>query len=429
MLRRACSALARPRWPGASAPRALASAPALAAESAPSAAPSGSAATSLSEIEEEIRTATARWVDAEVAPRVRAMDDAAALDPAVLRGLFDNGFMGVEIDEEYGGAGLNFTSSLLVVEEIARADPSVAVLVDIQNTLVNNMFRFWASEPLKAEWLPRLATDTASSFALSEPGSGSDAFALRTRADRSADGGHYTLNGAKAWISNSAEAGVFLVMANVDASKGYKGITCFVVPRETPGLVVEAKEDKLGIRASSTCALSLVDVKVPASAVLGEVGAGYKYAIEILNEGRIGIGAQMVGLARGAFDHAMPYILTEREQFGVAVGDFQGMQHQYAQAATEIEAARTLCYNAARKKEAGLPFVKDAAMVKLFTSQVAERTASRCIEWLGGVGFTKAYLSEKYFRDSKIGAIYEGTSNIQLQTIAKIVASDIRSQR
>ena len=423
MLRRACSVLARPRWsPLASASRALASA-SLEAESAVIAAPSGSAATSLSEIEEEIRTATARWVDAEVAPRVRAMDDAAALDPAVLRGLFDNGFMGVEIDEEYGGAGLNFTSSLLVVEEVARADPSVAVLVDIQNTLVNNMFRFWASEPLKAEWLPRLATDTASSFALSEPGSGSDAFALRTRADRSADGGHYTLNGAKAWISNSAEAGVFLVMANVDASKGYKGITCFVVPRETPGLVVEAKEDKLGIRASSTCALSLVDVKVPASAVLGEVGAGYKYAIEILNEGRIGIGAQMVGLARGALDGTLPY-LHEREQFGTRIADFQGVQHQVAQAATELEAARLLVYNAARLKESGRPFIKEAAMAKLYASQTAERVASKCVELLGGVGFTKDFGVEKFYRDAKIGQIYEGTSNIQLNTIAKMISAD-----
>ena len=425
MLRRACSALARPRWPGASAPRALASAPALAAESAPSAAPSGSAATSLSEIEEEIRTATARWVDAEVAPRVRAMDDAAALDPAVLRGLFDNGFMGVEIDEEYGGAGLNFTSSLLVVEEVARADPSVAVLVDIQNTLVNNMFRFWASEPLKAEWLPRLAADTASSFALSEPGSGSDAFALRTRADRSADGGHYTLNGAKAWISNSAEAGVFLVMANVDASKGYKGITCFVVPRETPGLVVEAKEDKLGIRASSTCPLRLTDVRVPAADVLGEVGQGYKYAINILNEGRIGIGAQMVGLARGALDGTLPY-LHEREQFGTRIADFQGVQHQVAQAATELEAARLLVYNAARLKESGRPFIKEAAMAKLYASQTAERVASKCVELLGGVGFTKDFGVEKFYRDAKIGQIYEGTSNIQLNTIAKLISADYK---
>ena len=423
MLRRACSALARPRWPGASAPRALASAPALAAESAPSAAPSGSAATSLSEIEEEIRTATARWVDAEVAPRVRAMDDAAALDPAVLRGLFDNGFMGVEIDEEYGGAGLNFTSSLLVVEEVARADPSVAVLVDIQNTLVNNMFRFWASEPLKAEWLPRLATDTASSFALSEPGSGSDAFALRTRADRSADGGHYTLNGAKAWISNSAEAGVFLVMANVDASKGYKGITCFVVPRETPGLVVEAKEDKLGIRASSTSNLILDGVKVPADAMLGPPGAGFKIAMVTLDGGRIGIAAQALGIAQASLECAVKYA-HERKAFGAPISGLYAIQAKLSEISLRLEAARLLTWRAAALKDAGRPYTKEAAMAKLAASETATRASHQAIQVLGGMGYVTDMPAERHYRDARITEIYEGTSEIQHLVIANAILKE-----
>mmetsp|Transcript_26373 Transcript_26373/g.82149 ORF Transcript_26373/g.82149 Transcript_26373/m.82149 type:complete len:352 (-) Transcript_26373:1186-2241(-) len=348
------------------------------------------------------------------------MDDASTMAPEVINGLFESGLMGIEVDEEFGGAGMNFFSACVAIEEIARVDPSVAVLVDIQNTLINNMFAFWGSRHLQETWLPRMATDTAGSFALSEPGSGSDAFALRTRADLSADGSYYTLNGEKAWISNAEQAGVFLVMANVDPSKGYKGITCFVVPRDSPGLEIGPKEDKLGIKASSTCPVIFTDVKVPAENVLGEVGKGYKYAIEILNEGRIGIGAQMVGLSLGALDQTLPY-LRERKQFGQAIGNFQGMQHQVAQIATELEAVRALTYNTARLKMAGKPFIKEAAMVKLLSAQVAEKTASRCVEWLGGVGFTKAYLAEKFYRDAKIGAIYEGTSNIQLQTIAKLI--------
>mmetsp|Transcript_1000 Transcript_1000/g.4272 ORF Transcript_1000/g.4272 Transcript_1000/m.4272 type:complete len:317 (-) Transcript_1000:344-1294(-) len=315
---------------------------------------------------------------------------------------------------------MSFTAACVAIEEVARVDPSVAVLLDIQNTLMGNCFAFWGSPALQQTWLPRLASDTVGSFCLSEPGSGSDAFALRTRADLSGDGTHYTLNGEKAWISNSEQAGVFLVFANVDPSKGYKGITCFVVPRDSPGLEIGPKEEKLGIRASSTCPIILNDVVVPNENILGEVGQGYKIAIEILNEGRIGIGAQMVGLAQGALDCTLPY-LSERKQFGQAIGQFQGMQHQVAQIAAEVESVRTFVYNTARLKEAGQPFIKEAAMVKLLSSQVAEKTASRCIEWLGGVGFTKAYMAEKFFRDSKIGAIYEGTSNIQLQTIAKFL--------
>mmetsp|Transcript_26374 Transcript_26374/g.82160 ORF Transcript_26374/g.82160 Transcript_26374/m.82160 type:complete len:423 (-) Transcript_26374:1186-2454(-) len=380
----------------------------------------GGCSTILTEDEEMMRDAVRRFAQDTMGPRVREMDDASTMAPEVINGLFESGLMGIEVDEEFGGAGMNFFSACVAIEEIARVDPSVAVLVDIQNTLINNMFAFWGSRHLQETWLPRMATDTAGSFALSEPGSGSDAFALRTRADLSADGSYYTLNGEKAWISNAEQAGVFLVMANVDPSKGYKGITCFVVPRDSPGLEIGPKEDKLGIKASSTCPVIFTDVKVPAENVLGEVGKGYKYAIEILNEGRIGIGAQMVGLSLGALDQTLPY-LRERKQFGQAIGNFQGMQHQVAQIATELEAVRALTYNTARLKMAGKPFIKEAAMVKLLSAQVAEKTASRCVEWLGGVGFTKAYLAEKFYRDAKIGAIYEGTSNIQLQTIAKLI--------
>ena len=380
----------------------------------------GTACTLLSEEETMMRESVRRFARDVIGPRVRSMEDAGEMAPEVLEGLFENGLMGIEEKEEYGGAGMSFFSSCLAVEEISRVDPAMAVLVDIQNTLVNNCFEFWGTEEQKRAWLPRLARDTASSFCLSEPSSGSDAFALRTRAEPSADGSYYTLNGEKAWISNSREAGVFLVMANVDPSKGHRGITCFIVPRGSAGLSVGPKEEKLGIRASSTCAVTLEDVRVPRESVLGGVGKGYKIAIEILNEGRIGIGAQMVGLAQGAMDCALPY-LRERRQFGVPVGAFQGMQFQVAQAATEIEAARALTYNTARLKMAGEPFVKEAAMVKLFAAQVAERTASRCVEWLGGVGYTRAFLAEKFYRDAKIGHIYEGTSNIQLQTIAKLL--------
>jgi len=375
--------------------------------------------TVLSEEEIMFKDSVAKFAEDVVKPKVAAMDEAAQMDPAVLQGLFDNGLMGIEIGEEHSGTGASFMTACLIIEELAKVDPGVSVTCDVQNTIINNLFRFYASDELKAEWCPRLATDTLGSFCLSEAGSGSDAFALTTSAEASADGSYYTLNGQKLWITNAMQAGVFLVMANVDPSAGYRGITCFVVDRDTPGLSVGLKEDKMGIRCSSTCPVLLEDVKVPASAILGEVGKGYKYAIEILNEGRIGIGAQMLGLAEGCFDATMPY-LNERKQFGTKIADFQGMQHQYATIATEIECARLLVYNAARLKEAGLPFVKEAAMAKLYASRTAEHTASLCIEWMGGVGYMKGGQVEKFYRDAKVGAIYEGTSNVQLTTIAKL---------
>ena len=366
--------------------------------------------TTLSEEEAMLRSAAARFSADEVLPRSAAMDAASLMDPDLIRALFDAGFMGVEIPEEYGGAGSSFTAACLVIEELAKvdclpphptapagdplltsqppprhrpphspsphhphqADPAVSVMVDIHNTIVNNTFSLWASEEHKRTWLPQLATEKLGAFALSEVGSGSDAFALRTSAvQEGGEGGDYVLNGEKMWISNSEQAGVFLVMANAAPERGYKGITCFVVPADSPGLSLGPAEDKLGIRASSTCPLRLDGVRVPASAVLGEFGKGYKYAIEILNEGRIGIGAQMIGLAAGALDRTMPY-LHERQQFGSRVADFQGVQHQVAQLATELEAARLLVYNAARLKESGMPVVKEAAMAKLYSSQVAE---------------------------------------------------------
>lgn len=356
-----------------------------------------------------------------VKPRVREMDAQAELHPSVLEGMFKNGFMGIEIGTQYGGSGMSFLGACLAVEELAKVDASVAVCCDVQNTLVNNAIAFWGSDAIKERVFPRLASNTVGSFCLSEAGSGSDAFALKTRADKHGD--YYTINGSKMWITNANEAGVFLVMANIDPSKGYKGITCFLVDRETPGVRIGKKEDKLGIRASSTCPVTFDDVKVPASLIVGEPGRGYKIAIEILNEGRIGIAAQMLGIAQGAFDAAMPYLFTRR-QFGSRIGDFQAMQHAYAQASVEIDAVRLMVYNAARRKEAKLPFVREAAAAKLYASQVAERVASKAIEWMGGVGFTKDLPLEKFYRDSKIGAIYEGTSNIQLTTIAKLIAAD-----
>lgn len=374
----------------------------------------------LSDEEEMLGNSVAAFAEEVIAPRVSAMDRDSCMHKAVIDGLFSNGIMGVEMPMEWGGAEASFTAAIATVEQIARVDPAVAVLVDIQNTLINNMLRFWGSDELQNEWGPRLCTDTVGSFCLSEPHSGSDAFALKTRAELSGDSSYYTINGSKIWISNAEHAGVFFVMANVDPSKGYKGITCFVVDAATPGIDVGAPEDKLGIRASSTCPLSFTDVRVPAGNVLGEVGQGYRYAIQILNEGRIGIGGQMVGLAEGAYKSVMPY-LFERAQFGTLIGDFQAMQHQYADIATDIETSRLLVYNAARLKETGEEFVKEAAMAKLHSARVAERTASQCLELMGGVGFVKEYKIEKFFRDSKVGSIYEGTSNIQLQTIAKMI--------
>jgi len=380
--------------------------------------------TTLTEDEAMMRDMATRFSADEVLPRVASSDAASYMEPELIAKLFEAGFMAVEIGEEYGGVGSSFTAALLVIEELAKADPAVSVMVDIHNTIVNNCFTNWASDDLKNEWLPRVGTDTLGSFALSEASSGSDAFALKAVAKLDG-GGDYVLNGEKMWISNSAEAGVFLVLANAAPERGYKGITCFVVPAGTPGLSVGPREDKLGIRASSTCPVRLEDVRVPAAAILGEVGLGYRYAIEILNEGRIGIGAQMVGLAQGALDRTLPY-LHERKQFDTRVADFQGVQHQLAQMATEVEAARLLVYNSARMKENGQNVVKEAAMAKLYAAQVAERVSSRCVELLGGVGFTKSFGVEKLYRDAKIGAIYEGTSNIQLNTIAKLMSSDYR---
>jgi alkylation response protein AidB-like acyl-CoA dehydrogenase len=353
-----------------------------------------------------------------VGPRVAAMDAAGALDQDLLPKLFELGVMGIEIPEAYGGGGSSFMNSILAVQAVARVDPSVAVLVDVQNTLVNNALLRWGNDAQKARYLPKLASEWVGSYALSEAGSGSDAFALKARAEKKGD--RYVLNGRKLWITNAAEASLYIVFANVDPSQGYKGITAFLVERGFKGFSLGKKEDKLGIRASSTCELVLDDCEVPEENVLGEVGKGYKIAILTLNEGRIGIGAQMLGLAEGALEHALAY-MRQRVQFGKPIAEFQGMQFQYARVAMEIEAAKLLVYNAARLKDAGQDFVKEAAMAKLFASEAAERTASQAVEFFGGVGFTREYPIEKYYRDAKIGKIYEGTSNMQLQTIAKLI--------
>lgn len=358
-----------------------------------------------------------------VAPLVKTMDEQALLDGQLVSALFDLGVMGVELPSEYGGAGSSFFNAILAVEALARVDPSVAVVVDVQNTLVNNALLRWGNAEQKARYLPKLATSWVGSYALSEAGSGSDAFALATRAER-IDGG-FRLSGRKLWITNAHESSLFIVFANADPGKGYKGISAFLVERGFPGFSVGKKEDKLGIRASSTCELVLDGCEVPDQNVLGDIGQGYKIAILALNEGRIGIGAQMLGLAEGAFDHALGY-MHERQQFGRPIADFQGMQFQYARLATEIEAARLLVYEAARLKDAGRDFVKQAAMAKLFASEVAERAASQAVEFMGGVGFTREFPVEKLYRDAKIGKIYEGTSNMQLQTIAKLLQSERR---
>jgi len=359
-----------------------------------------------------------------IGPRVRAMDEAGAFEPDIVPALFELGVMGIEIPAELGGAGSSFFNAILAVEALARVDPSVAVLVDVQNTLVNNAILRWASPAQKERYLPKLAGSWVGSYALSEASSGSDAFALQARAERRGD--RWVLNGRKLWITNAFESSLFIVFANVAPDQGYKGITAFLVERSFPGFSVGKKEDKLGIRASSTCELMLDDCEVPEENVLGTVGHGYKIAILALNEGRIGIGAQMLGLAEGAQEHGLRY-LHERRQFGKPIADFQGVQFQYARVATEIEAARLLVYDAARLKDANIEFVKQAAMAKLFASEVAERAASQSIEFFGGVGFTREYPVEKLYRDAKIGKIYEGTSNMQLQTIAKLLQAELRS--
>lgn len=376
------------------------------------------ALTALSEDEELFREAVRDFAVSEITPLVHQMDHDQALDPGLLSQLFEMGLMGIEIPEAMGGTGSTFFTACLVVEELSRVDPAVGTLVDVQNTLCINALLRWGSESQKERFLPRLAADTVGAYALSEAGSGSDAFALACKA--TADGDGWLLTGQKLWITNGNEAGLFIVFANVNPEAGYKGITAFLVEKGMDGFTVGKKEDKLGIRASSTTELILENVRVPSENVLGEVGKGYKVAIETLNEGRIGIGAQMVGLAQGALDHTVAYV-QEREQFGRTIGSFQGVQFQLAQMATEIEAARLMIYNAARLKDSGKTFVKEAAMGKLLSSQVAGRVASTAIDLFGGYGFTKEYPVEKLYRDAKIGAIYEGTSNMQLQTIAKIL--------
>jgi alkylation response protein AidB-like acyl-CoA dehydrogenase len=374
--------------------------------------------TALTEEEKMFRDMVRQFAEENVAPRTPGMDRDAKLAEDLIQAIFELGLMGIEIPETWGGAGATFFTSVLVVEELSRIDPSVGVFVDVQNTLVNNCILRYASDELKERYLPQLATEVVGAYALSEAGSGSDAFALKTRATW--QDGSYRLTGRKLWITNGAEAGVYIIFANADPDAGYRGITAFLVERDTPGFSIGKKEDKLGIRASSTVELILDDCEVPEENVLGEVGKGYKIAIETLNEGRIGIGAQMLGLAQGALDHTLRYV-QEREQFDRPIAEFQGVQFQLAQMRTELEATRLMVYNAARLKDAGQPFVAEAAMAKLYSSQVAQRIASECIDLHGGYGFTREYPVEKLYRDAKIGTIYEGTSNMQLQTIAKYV--------
>ena len=374
--------------------------------------------TSLSEEETMLRDTVRQFAQQEIAPRVRAMDEAQKLDGEILQQLFGLGLMAIEAPPEMGGAGASFFSAVLAVEEIARVDPAVAVIVDVQNTLAVNALLRWATPDQQRLYLPRMAQQTVCAYALSEAGSGSDAFSLVTQARP--DGDNYILNGRKLWISNALEADLFLVFATVNPEAGYRGITAFLVERGTAGFTVGHKEDKMGIRASSTCELLFDDCRVPLANVIGEVGKGYKIAIETLNEGRIGIAAQMLGLAEGAWNCAVKYS-QERKQFGKAIAEFQAVQFALAEMATQIEAARLLVYNAARMKGAGVPFVKEAAMAKLFASRVAEQVASQAVEVYGGYGFVKDYPVEKFYRDAKIGSIYEGTSNMQLGTIAKSI--------
>lgn len=378
----------------------------------------GGPLTAYSEDEQMFRASVREFAEGEIRPRVEEMDEHAKMSPDVIRHLFELGLMGVETPEEFGGTGASFFMAIVGVEELSRVDPSVGVLMDVQNTLVNNALIRWGSPEQKKKYLPRLATDTIGAYALSEAGSGSDAFAMQTRAVDKGD--HYELTGQKLWITNGMEAGLFIVFANAKPEDGYRGITAFVVEKEFEGISVGKKENKLGIRASSTTEIILDGCKVPKENVLGEFGKGYKVSIETLNEGRIGIGAQMIGLARGALEHALRYT-AERTQFKQPINQFQGVQFQLAEMATELEAARLMVYNAARMKDAGVPFVKEAAMAKLYSSRVAERVSSKAIELYGGYGFVKDYPVEKLWRDSKIGAIYEGTSNMQLQTIAKLI--------
>ena len=372
--------------------------------------------TTLADDERLLRDSVYEFADREIRPLVREMDDHAKIPQALLDKLFGLGVMGIEVPERFGGTAATFFHAVLAVEALSRVDPSIGVLVDVQNTLVVNALLRWGHDDVQQRYLPGLAASTVGAYALSEAGSGSDAFALTTRAVEQGDS--WVLNGRKLWITNAVEAGVFIVFATVNPEAGYRGITAFVVERGFPGFAVGRKEDKLGIRASSTCELLLEDCRVPHGNVLGDVGKGYKVAIETLNEGRIGIGAQMIGLARGALDHAIRYV-KERQQFGKPIAEFQAVQHQLARSATELEAARLMVYNAARLRDAGHPFLTEAAMCKVYASETAERIASLAVNLFGGYGFVKDYPVEKLFRDAKIGQIYEGTTNLQLQTIAK----------
>ncbi|EDV40997.1 uncharacterized protein Dana_GF10801 [Drosophila ananassae] len=377
--------------------------------------------TFLTEDEKMMKETVAKLAQEQIQPLVKKMDFEHKFDPSVVKAVFENGLMGIEIDTELGGSGCNFMTNIVVVEELSKIDPAVAAFVDIHNTLVNSLMIKFGNDAQKAKYLPKLAQEYAGSFALTEPGAGSDAFSLKTVAKK--DGKDYVINGTKMWISNSDVAGVFLVFANAKPEDGYRGITTFIVDRDTPGLIVNKPEDKLGIRASGTCMITFDNVRVPEENILGTFGHGYKYAAGFLNEGRIGIAAQMVGLAQGTFDATIPYLL-ERKQFGEAIYNFQSMQHQIATVATEIDAARLMTYNAARLQEQGVPFQKEAAMAKYFASEVAQRAAIKCVDWMGGVGFTRDFPQEKYYRDVKIGAIYEGTTNMQLSTIAKCIKKE-----
>ncbi len=376
------------------------------------------ALTSLSEEEQLFRSTVLQFAEESIGPLVRTMDEEQAFAPGLVARLFELGLMGIEVPEEFGGAGGTFFDSVLAIEAISTVDPAVAVLVDVHNTLVVNGLRRWGTDAQQRHWLPKLATSVAGAYALSEAGSGSDAFALQTRAEE--DGDSYRINGRKLWISNAREAGLFIVFTTIDPAAGYRGVTALLVEAGTPGLTVGRKEDKMGIRASSTCELAFDNCMVPRENLLGEPGKGYKIAIETLNEGRIGIGAQLVGLAQGAWNHAARYA-RQRKQFGKAIAEFQAVQFAIARMATSIEAARLLVYNAARLRDAGEPFVKEAAMAKLFASEVAESVASESVEIFGGNGFVRDYPAEKFYRDAKVGKIYEGTSNMQLATIAKQV--------
>ena len=372
--------------------------------------------TALSADEQLFQSTVRKFAREQIRPYVREMDEAGAFRKDIIRQFFDMGLMGIEIPEEYGGQGGTFFQAILAVEELSAVDPSAGVIVDVQNTICNNALLRWATAGQKAKYLPRLAADTVASYALSEAGSGSDAFAMATRAEDRGD--HFLLNGRKLWITNAAESGFFLLFANANPEAGYRGVTAFLIERDFPGFQVGKKEDKLGLRASSTCELVMDNCRVPRENVMGEVGHGYKIAIETLNEGRIAIGAQMIGLARGALDAAVSYA-RERKQFGKPIGEFQGVQFDLAKMAIKVETARLLVYNAARLRDAGLPFLTEAAMAKYYSSEIAEQVASKAIEVHGGVGITKDYPVEKLYRDAKIGRIYEGTSNIQLVTIAK----------